>query len=61
MKRMIFSENLKKFLVSKCIFKLACFVRVAGNQGYVSRKVFTENVEQIGIRMAYLHVFSITI
>ena len=42
MKRMVFSENLKKFLVSECIFKLACFVRVAGNQGYVSRKVFTE-------------------
>ena len=42
MKRMVFSENLKKFLVSECIFKLACFVRVAGNQRYVSRKVFTE-------------------
>ena len=42
MKRMVFSENFKKFLVSECIFKLACFVRVAGNQGYVSRKVFTE-------------------
>ena len=39
---MIFSGNLKKLLVSECIFKLACFVRVAGNQGYVSRNVFAE-------------------
>ena len=39
---MIFSGNLKRFLVSECIFKLACFVKVAGNQGYVSRKVLAE-------------------
>ena len=35
---------LKKFLVSEYIFKLVCFfvfVRVAGNQGYTSRKVFS--------------------
>ena len=33
--------SLKKFLVSEYIFKLVCFVRVAGNQGYVSRIVFS--------------------
>ena len=37
-------------------------MRVAGNQGYVSRKMYLlKNLcEQIGISMAYLHVFSIT-
>ena len=37
------------------------FVRVAGNQGHVSRKVFSRKVfslfEQIGIVMAFHHVF----
>ena len=37
-----FSGNFKKFLVSECIFKSAFFVRVAGHQGYVSGKAFSE-------------------
>ena len=50
--------NLKKFLVSKCDFKLLCFLRGAGNQRYVSRKCIHRKIfEQIGIGMAYLHVF----
>ena len=37
------------------------FVRFAGNQGYVHGSVFAEkSFEQIGIAMAYLHVFLIT-
>ena len=48
-------------MVSECIFKLVFFVRVVGNQGYVSRKVHLLKIfEQIGIGMAYLHVFLIT-
>ena len=39
---MAFSRNFKKFLVSECIFKSAFFVRVAGHQGYVSGKAFSE-------------------
>ena len=36
-------------------------MRVAGNQGYVSCKVFLlKNIEQLGIGMAYLHVFLTT-
>ena len=37
------------------------FVRVIGNQGYVSHKVFSlKNIyKHIGISMAYLHVFLI--
>ena len=33
--------SLKKFLVSECIFKLVYFCGSSGNQGYVSRKVFS--------------------
>ena len=37
------------------------FVRVIGNQRYVSRKFIRRKIlEQIGIRMAYLHVFLVT-
>ena len=37
------------------------FVRVVGNQGYVSCKcILLKIFQQIGIGMAYLHVFLIT-
>ena len=54
---MIFSGNFKKLLVSECIFKLACFVRVAGNQGYISRKVFAE--KSLNRLVLVWHIFTI--
>ena len=58
MKKMSFSRkyiaktfSLKKFLVSKCIFKLVCFCKSCRESGIC--------FEHIGIGMAYLYVFLI--
>ena len=69
MKKMSFSGkyiskmfSLKKFLVTECIIELVCLVKVVGNQRYVPRKVYLlKNLfEQIGIDMAYIMFFFIT-
>ena len=59
--------SLKKFLVSECIFKLVRFCESCSKSGICfTQSVFAEHkimvelkiiVEQIGIGIAYLHVF----
>ena len=54
---------LKKFLVSEYIFKLACFCESCRELGIdmFHVKCFRLKIfEQIGIGMAYLHIFLIT-
>ena len=53
--------DLKKFLVCKSFSHWFVSVRVVGSQRHVSRKGIRWKIfEQIGIGMAYLHVFLIT-